>query len=174
MVMVSAAGYAQSEKLEPEYIGQVVVINADSTTTLLQKEPTKIKTGLTKFGMIPLPGTGLLDKSKVNMTVKGKESQTKLKSGRLTFIVKAGKNDMDPKSVFGVFQFEVKKKAREFVLAEGSFLSGIQSTTNFNTVPTQVEKYGTESYLVVIENAQPGQYAFTTTDFSFVSTFGVE
>ena len=81
---------------------------------------------------------------------------------------------MDPKSVFGVFQFEVKKKARQFVLAEGGFLSGIQSTTNFNTVPTQVKKYGTESYLVVIENAEPGQYAFTTTDFSYVATFGVE
>ena len=72
MVMLTAAGFAQSEKLEPEFIGQVVVVNADSTTTLLQKEPTKIKTGSTKFGMIPLPGTGLLDKSKVNMTVKGK------------------------------------------------------------------------------------------------------
>lgn len=85
------------------------------------------------------------------MTVKGKESQTKLKSGRLTFIVRAGKNDIDPKSVFGVFQFKVKKKTREFVLAEAGILSGIQSTTNFNTVPTQVKKYGTESYLVVIE-----------------------
>ena len=174
MVMLTAASFAQSEKIEPEFIGQVVVVNADSTTTLLQKEATKIKTGSTKFGYIPLPGTSLLDKSKVNMTVKGKESQTKLKSGRLTFIVKAGKNDIDPKSVFGVFQFEVKKKTREFVLAEGSLLGGIQSTTSFNTVPTQVKKYGTESYLVVIENAEPGQYAFTTTDISYVSTFGVE
>ena len=42
MVMLAAAGFAQSEKLEPEFIGQVVVVNADSTTTLLQKEPTKI------------------------------------------------------------------------------------------------------------------------------------
>ena len=142
--------------LQPEDLVQGVAysvsVDADNTVTL----------------------TSLLDKSKVNMTVKGKESQTKLKSGRLTFIVKAGKNDIDPKSVFGVFQFEVKKKTREFVLAEGSLLGGIQSTTSFNTVPTQVKKYGTESYLVVIENAEPGQYAFTTTDISYVSTFGVE
>ena len=174
MLFTMSSAIAQSEKLEPEFIGQVVVVDADSTTTLLQKEATKIKTGSTKFGYIPLPGTSLLDKSKVNMTVKGKESQTKLKSGRLTFIVKAGKNNIDPNSVFGVFQFDVKKKTREFKLAEGSLLGGVQSTTNFNTVPTQVKKYGTESYLVVIEDAQPGQYAFTTTDISYVSTFGVE
>ncbi len=172
MVVLAAAGYAQN--LEPEFIGQVVVVNADSTTTLLQKETTKIKTSSTKFGMIPLPGTSLLDKSKVNMVVKGKESPIKLKSGRLTFIIRAGKNDMDPKSIFGVFGFEVKKKTREYSLAEGSFLGGAQSTTSFNTIPTLVKKYGSESYMVVIENAEPGQYAFTTTDISFVSTFGVE
>lgn len=174
MVMLTVASFAQSEKLEPEFIGQVVVVNADSTITLLQKEATQMKTKSSKFGYIPLPGTSLLDKSKVNMIVKGKEAQTKLKSGRLIFIVKAGKNDVDPKSVFGLFQFEVKKKTREFKLAEAGILSGVQSTTNFNTVPTQVKKYGTESYLVVIENAEPGQYAFITTDFTYVSTFGVE
>ena len=103
MLFTLSSAIAQSEKLEPEFIGQVVVVNADSTTTLLQKEATKMKTSSTKFGYIPLPGTSLLDKSKVNMTVKGKES-----------------------------------------------------------------------YLVVIENAEPGEYAFTTTDVSYVSTFGVE
>ena len=49
MIMLTAAGFAQSQKLEPEFIGQVVVVNADSTTTLLQKEPTKIKTGFNKI-----------------------------------------------------------------------------------------------------------------------------
>ena len=100
--------------------------------------------------------------------------KTETSDGMTEVGTEAGKNDIDPKSVFGVFQFEVKKKTREFVLAEGSLLGGIQSTTSFNTVPTQVKKYGTESYLVVIENAEPGQYAFTTTDISYVSTFGVE
>lgn len=174
MAMLTVAGYAQSEKLEPEFIGQVVVVNADSTITLLQKESTQMKTSSSKFGYIPLPGTSLLDKSKVNMVVKGKESQTKLKKGRLTFIVRTGSNNVDPKDVFGVFQFEVKKKNRQYELAEAGLLSGVKSTTTFNTVPTLVKKYGTESYLVVIEDAQPGQYAFTTTDISHVSTFGVE
>ena len=50
MLFTMSGAIAQSEKLEPEFIGQVVVVNTDSTTTLLQKEATKIKTGSTKIG----------------------------------------------------------------------------------------------------------------------------
>ena len=174
MVMLTAASFAQSVKLEPEFIGQVVVVNADSTTTLLQKEATKIKTGSTKFGYIPLPGTSLLDKSKVNLTVKGAESKAVLPKGRLTFIVKTGDNNKDPKDVFGIFQFEVKKGKRQYQLAEAGVLSGVKSTMTFNTVPSEAKKYGEDCYLVVIENAEPGQYAIITTDISQVSTFGVK
>lgn len=174
MIMLTAAGYAQSEKLEPEFIGQVVVVNADSTTTLLQKEQTAMKTSSTKFGYIPIPGSSLLDKSKVNLTVKGAESKTVLPKGRVTFIIKTGDNNKDPKDVFGIFQFEVKKKKRQYQLAEAGVLSGVKSTMTFNTVPSEAKKYGEDCYLVVIENAEPGQYAVITTDISQVSTFGVK
>lgn len=174
MAVVMQGSYAQTEKFEPEFIGQVVVVNADSTTTLLQKETTSMKTSTTKFGYIPIPGAGLLDKSKVNMVVKGAESKTMLKSGQLTFVIRVGKNDADPKDVFGIFQFEVKKKNRQYAMAEAGVLTGVKSTTTFNTVPAQVKKYGTESYMIVIEDAKPRQYAITTTDITNVSTFGVE
>lgn len=171
-LFVFVAGSAQTN-LEPEFRNQIVVVKADSSTTLLQKETVKIKTNSTKFGYIPLPGTSLLDKSKSYLTVKGKASQTRLNAGRLTFIVRIGQNDEDPKGVFGVFSFDVNKN-RQYKLAEAGLLSGVQTTTNFNTVPILVEKYGKESYLVVIENAQPGEYGIITSDISTVSTFGVE
>ena len=174
MVMLTVASFAQSEKLEPEFIGQVVVVNTDSTTKLLPKEQTKMKTSSTSFGLIPIPGSGLLDKGKAYLVIKGAESEMTLNSGRLTFIFRAGKNDVDPKSVFGIFQFEVKKKKRQFQLAEAGLLSGVTSTTSFNTVPYEVKKYGDESYLIVIENAEPGQYGITTADISYISTFGVK
>lgn len=158
---------------EPEYIGQVAVLNADSTLTLLEKEPAAMKAKSSKWGFIPVPGAALLDKSKCNVVVKGTESPTKLKSGRLTFIVRAEKNDVDPKTLFGVMQFEVKKKARIFLMAEGGLLSGFESRTNFDGVETKVEKYGSHSYKVTIEDAKPGQYAFVT-DFANIPTFGVE
>ncbi|MGM9702477.1 MAG: hypothetical protein ACI3YZ_02855 [Prevotella sp.] len=173
LVMLAVAGYAQSQNLEPEFIGQVVLINADSTATPLQKEIAKFKTNSSKWGWIPVPGAALLDKSKCNIVVKGTESPTKLKGGRLTFIIRAEKNDADPRTVFGVFMFEVKKKTREFQMAQAGLLSGVESTTNFNTVETKVEKYGDHSYKVTIENAKPGQYGIAT-DFVNIATFGVE
>ena len=172
--MVAMNVLARSENFEPEYIGQVVVINADSTTTLLQKEQTAVKTSSTKFGYIPIPGSGLLDKSKVNLIVKGAESKTVLPKGRVTFVIKTGDNNKDPKDVFGVFLFEVKKNKRQYQLAEAGVRSGIQSTRTFNTVPSEAKKYGEDWYLVVIENAEPGQYAITTADISQVSTFSVK
>lgn len=174
LVAMAMNTFAQTKDLEPEYIGQVVVINADSTTTLLQKEQTSIKSSSSKFGMIPIPGTGFLDKTKVNLTVKGAESKTALPKGRLTFVIKTGENQKDPKDVFGIFQFEVKKSKRQYQLAEAGVLSGIQSTMNFNSVPSEAKKYGEDCYLVVIDNAEPGQYAIITTDISQVSTFGVK
>lgn len=57
MFLAAGSTFAQVTASEPEFIGQVVVVNADSTTTLLQKEATKVKTGSTKFGYIPIPGS---------------------------------------------------------------------------------------------------------------------
>ena len=171
-VLVAMSTSAQT--LEPEYIGQVVVVNADSTTTLLQKEAANIKVKSTKFGRIPLPGTGLLDKSRSMLVVSGAKSPVTVKPGRLTLIIRAEKNTVDPKNVFGVFKFEVKKKERQYIIAESSFVGGTKSTMNMNTVPTVVKKYGTDSYLVVIENVLPGQYGISSSDISSVATFAVE
>ena len=159
--------------IEPEFIGQVLLVNADSTTVLLKKEEAKIKAKSSKWGMIPIPGAGLLDKMKSNLIVKGTESPTKLKSGRLTFVVRAEKNDLDPKEVFGVAKFEVKKKTREYLMMEAGALSGVETTTNFTNVEANVRKFGKHSYIVVIEDAKPGQYAIIT-NISNVVTFGVE
>ena len=43
IAMVAMSCFAQSKSIEPEYIGQVVILNADSTTILLQKETATIK-----------------------------------------------------------------------------------------------------------------------------------
>jgi len=172
-MMAAFSANAQSV-IEPEYIGQVAVVNTDSTTTLLQKETASMKANSSKFGFIPLPGSSLLDKSKVNLVVKGAESRTTLQKGRLTFIVRAEKNDIEPSSVFRIFQFEVKKKNRQFQMAESSLLGGTKSEMSLNNVSYEVKKYGSTSYLVVIDNAEPGEYGVITTDISKIATFGVK
>jgi len=173
-MMAAMSGFSQTEIAEPEFIGQVIVVNADSTTTLLQKEQASMKASSTSFGLIPIPGSGLLDKTKTNMVVKGKEAPVTLNQGRLTFIVRAEKNDIDPTSVMGVFQFEVKKGKRQFKIAEGSLTGGFDFSISFNNVKYVAKKYGENSYLVVIENAEPGQYGIVLNDIHNISTFGVK
>lgn len=171
-VLAVMSGSAQA--LEPEYIGQVVVVNEDSTTTLLQKEAANIKVKSTKYGRIPLPGTGLLDISKSMLVVGGAKSPVAVKPGCLTLIIRAERNTVNPKNVFGVFKFEAKKKERQYVMAESSFVGVTRCTMNMNTVPTVVKKYGTDSYMVVIENILPGEYGISSSDISSVATFTVE
>ena len=173
LAILTIVGYAQSQNLEPEYVGQVAVVNADSTTTLLDKEITTLKSKSSMWGLVPVPGSSLLDKSKMNIVIKGTASKTKLKRGRLTFIIRAEKNDFDPKAVFGVLKFEVKKKTREFLIMKSSILSGSEQTTRYNNVETKIKKYGSNSYIVTIEDAQPGEYGIMT-DFGTVYSFGVE
>ena len=74
---------AQAQKVtvpEPEYKGQVAVINTDSTTTLLQKETGEHKAKSSAFALVPIPGASLLDRTKAYLTVKGAESPNKISS----------------------------------------------------------------------------------------------
>ncbi len=173
MVAMSIICFAQSANIEPEYIGQVVIVNSDSTTTLLQKEEVKMKTKSTKFGLIPVPGSGFLDKTKAKYVIKGKEAPVSVKAGRITLIVKAANNEEEPRKVFGIMKFDVEKKERTYLMAEGGVMSGTNFTMNFSNVPFVTKKYGKNCYLVVIENAEPGEYAVNT-DFSNMSTFSVK
>ena len=142
LAILTIVGYAQSQNLEPEYVGQVAVVNADSTTTLLDKEITTLKSKSSMWGLVPVPGSSLLDKSKMNIVAKGTASKTKLKRGPLTFIIRAEKNDFDPKAVFGVLKFEVKKKTREFLIMKYGVLSDSEQTARYNNVETKIKKYG--------------------------------
>ena len=71
---------AQAQKVtvpEPEYKGQVAVINADSTTTLLQKETGEHKAKSSAFALVPIPGASLLDRTKAYLTVKERKALTR-------------------------------------------------------------------------------------------------
>jgi hypothetical protein len=173
-MMAAMSGFSQTTVAEPEFVGQVIVVNADSTTILLQKEQASMKASSTNFGLIPIPGSGLLDKSSTNLVVKGKEAKVMLEQGRLTFIVRAEKNDIDPVSILGVFQFDVKKKKRLFKMAEINSVGGWNFNMSFNNVKYVAKKYGEHSYLIVIENPEPGQYGIVLNDIYNVSTFGVK
>lgn len=63
MFVISSSASAQNVK-EPEYNGQVAVLQEDSSLVVLQKEVAQMKTKTSGFGYIPIPGSSLLDKGK--------------------------------------------------------------------------------------------------------------
>ena len=115
---------AQAQKVtvpEPEYKGQVAVINTDSTTTLLQKETGEHKAKSSAFALVPIPGASFLDRTKAYLTVKGAESPNKISSKKFSLIIRVKDNSEEPKNAFGIFKFETKKKERRFKMADIGF-----------------------------------------------------
>ncbi len=173
--MFSMFGFAQADAVyEPEYVGQICVVNPDGSHTLLPKEKVDMKSSSSKFGMIPIPGSSLLDKSKTCAVVKGVSSQVVFPAGKLTLIFRAGENKKDPKEFIGFVKFEVKKNKRQAQVAKSSLLGGISVNSDFNDVPYTAKKYGEESYIIEIDNIEAGQYAFSYGNFLDLKTFGIE
>ena len=173
MFIISSSASAQNVK-EPEYNGQVAILQADSSLVVLQKEVAQMKTKTTGFGYIPIPGSSLLDRGKSFLQVKGNASPNKVTQGKVTLVIRVKDNNEDPKSAIGVFQFEAKKKERRYQLAEVGVLSGMKATTSFNTVDYEVKKWGTSSYLIAIKHLQPGEYGVTAADLGNITTLSVK
>lgn len=173
LMVMTVICFAQSKNIVPEYVGQVAILNPDSTLTVVTKEAGSIKTKSSKWGMIPIPGSGLLDKSKVNLTIKGTESPTKV-NGKVVMIMNAGSNEKDPSSLFGIIKFEVNKKNRTYQMASAGVLSGVDATTSFNSVMADIKKYGNDCYIITFGNLEPGEYGFFTGDVSGLATFSVK
>ena len=172
LFLVSTFGYAQNIS-EPEYKGQVALVNADSTTTLLQKEVGEQKAKSSAFGMIPIPGSSLLDKTKAYLSVKGAESPNKITSKKFSLIIRVKDNSEEPKNAFGIFKFETKKKERRFQMLNFGFGSA-SANTNFTTVDYDVKKFGTSSYLVTLSNLEAGEYGVVANGFDNIATFSVK
>ena len=167
---------AQAQKVtvpEPEYKGQVAVINADSTTTLLQKETGEHKAKSSAFALVPIPGASLLDRTKAYLTVKGAESPNKISSKKFSLIIRVKDNSEEPKNAFGIFKFETKKKERRFKMADIGFASA-SATTNFTTVDYEAKKFGSSSYLVTLNDLPAGEYGVVANGFDSIATFSVK
>lgn len=168
--MVSA--YAQKIQ-EPEYIGQVAIVNADSTITVLPTEKTEVKANTNKLAFVPVAGM-FLSKGRSYMTIKGASSTTTVPSSKVQLVVRVDNNHVDPHKKIGFVKFEVKKKERRFLMAESGLFSGTTAKTSYDDLGYKVEKNGESSYLVTLDNVKPGEYGLITEDYSTIATFRVK
>ena len=154
---------------EPEFIGEVVIVNPDSTTTKLMSEKATMKM---KSGTMML--SSVLGSIKSYMTVKGAASSVAVSSNNnpLQFIVRSDGNNVDPNSIMSIVKFEVKKKERRAYMGKTSLLGG----SDFGmpeSLPFTGEKFGEQSYKLTA-NLEPGEYGIivgTQKDGSFLMDF---
>lgn len=78
-------------------------------------------------------------------------------SERITLIVKGVNNQTDPNSYIGIFKFEVKGNERRYQTGEVGIFSG-EKTNGLGSIEYKSKKYGESSYLLVLENLEPGEY----------------
>lgn len=171
---VLAIGPAHAQKMtEPEYIGQVNYINADSTTTLMETEPASMNTKNNGLSFVPVAGM-FLGKGQAFIAVKGTKSMTKLPAKGIKFLVRVKDNDEDPKGQVGIIKFDVKKKERRYLMAEAGLVSGVKDKISLNDFKYEVKRFGEKSYLIEVGDLKPGEYAITTGDHKRLATFSVE
>jgi len=150
---------AQVSVAEPEFAEQTLLLTSDSKGTLLTRENGTVKT---KAGAsLYLTGIG---KVKSRLTVAGVTSKSTVQGGRTTrLIVKAKDNATDPQSFISIFKFEVKGKERRYQLAESGTLSKTESN-NLSSVDYNAKRYGKNSYYLVLNDLEPGEYGIVIGD----------
>ena len=137
---------------EPEFSDQTYLLTSNTEYVKLPRETGVVKTkaGASVYlTRISLPGT--------TSSVAAKQG------GDVRLIIKAANNATDPNSFISIFKFEVKGKERRAQLAESGTFSGSKSNS-LGQIEFQAKKYGTSSYLIVIENLEPGEYGISLGD----------
>lgn len=172
MTLLTVCANAQVTVSEPEFVGQIKMLTSDSTGVLLEKEKASLKTKSSHFGMLPIPGASLLDKTKTCMTIQGASAKNTVGVGTVRFLIRVERTDIDPSTFLRVIKFDVKKKTRESKVSEVGLFQGFSMDLNSSSA-YDVQKYGDSSLLITLKNVQPGQYGISTTMWMDASTFAV-
>ncbi|MCR2030567.1 hypothetical protein [Alistipes timonensis] len=161
---------------EPDFIGEVVTILPDGSSSKLEKETVLLRTRANASAQIF--GIG---KAKTKLIIDTPEAAVRLKGDDdIRFIVKAVDNATDPISIINVFRFETNKKKR---LAELSSVSSFGSVkaNKLERLRFSAEKYGEKSYLLTLIDKPAGEYGITVSNpnsldekGTIVSTFAIE
>lgn len=155
MSFCSMSVYSQTA-VEPEFIGECLLLKPDQSTVLLEKHMTQ-----TRSSGVIITGFGSL---KSKLQIEGCCSTTKVKSGDdIQFIVRAVDNNTDPMAIIKIFEFDANKKFRRAELASvNSF--GTTKTNKLHYLNFSAKKYGQNSYIITLKDKQPGEYGITVTN----------
>jgi hypothetical protein len=152
---------------EQALIGQWEKVMADAKQTVKYNPETtyglyQIKQELNESYKDEKKGDG---KVKSRLTIDGNKSLSSIKASRTArLILRAKDNTTDPNSFINIFKFDIyKNKERRYQLAEAGTLSA-SKTSNLASIDFKAKKYGESSYLIQLEDLEPGEYGIIIGD----------
>ena len=144
---------AQSKLQEADFVGNVRVLNADSTTLNLDKLATQVKSKAT--GSKIWLGVG---STKSFIEVPGKASSIVFeKDTPMKLVVRGSDNNLDPTSVVSIFQYIIKGGDRRAVFGKINNLFG-NSESGLKKISFEGKKFGKNSYIIEFTVSEPGEY----------------
>ena len=156
---------------EPDFVGVVVMVNPDdSTAQQLEKQVLSVeKTGswVTALAKVSL--------GKTMNKVTGFASPTRTPHQPVRIIVTMRDNDRDPVEVVHIFKLgQDRERGRRFIIVEKAVLNKI-STPDIKFITFHATKYGKNSYLLELSDAEKGEYALTLEGSRYVfNLFGID
>jgi len=164
---IASLGLFAQNVEEPSFIGETLLLNADETTTPLQKQTIQVKLQTNMFTVTQ------------KLIVGGCCAGVRAESGQIQLIVRAVDNNSDPLSIIQVFKFDAKKKDRRAELASASAYGA--TSGKMKLVPFTAKKFGESSYLLTISHIAPGEYGIIVLNpnmkdekITVVSSFGID
>ena len=152
MALLASALTISAQSKEPEFVGEVALVNGDSTT-LLDKE--YLKTNTSVDASLVLFGLG---SARTRVEVSKRNSQVRVNEGEaFRLIAKAKDNLSDPMSVIRVFQFAMYHNSRKAEVSSADVFSGV-SGNKLNNITYKAVKYGSSSYDLAFNGLAAGEY----------------
>lgn len=169
---ISFFASAQVTAPEPEFINTIINVSKNNKSTPLERQKAQVKTSSSASTYII--GIG---KTKAIGLVKGEKSDVRVaKSDTLWFIARVKENLEDPFEVitFARFQVNPKKKVRYVEIGKVEAFKGPEDG-DVDRITFQATKYGTTSYLIMVNGLQPGEYMMTLKDArATAQMFGID
>lgn len=170
VVFSSTISFAQTP--EPEFIGEVYWEKPDGSYVKLGKEIGAYTSGIS-----------WTSSNALFLELTGKNAKVRVSSGEtIKLIIRAVDNNSDPISIVSFYRFDVKRKKRATIIAEDNSGTFRRSRTHTeNQLVFSGKKYGTSSYMIVVEDVPVGEYGIVVANpnsvdekRTIVSCFGVD
>lgn len=162
-----------AQEKEPDFIGEAYLLDKQGGYMQLDKETAAYAKGVSWKAN---------SWSALSLEITGGKAQTRITQPTVRLIIKAADNNSDPLSIITIYRLKAKKKKRTTVLSEENSGTLMKSRTHTKKqIPFSGKKFGSSSYLLTINNVEPGEYGIVVANPNnidekkvIVSCFGVD